>query len=247
VDLGARYDHYSDFGGHATGRIAYGYQLAPSLKLHGALATAFKAPTFNDLYLNFPPFYFANPNLRPEQAKSAELGLSYGKREQFAQATLFVTRTRDMIAIDPVSFATTVNLDRARNRGLELSWQGQLAGLATRAAYTWQDPQDEATGLVLLRRARQFGSLAVRHHFGALGWQAELVAAASHPDVDIVNFTRTRVPGYAVFNLAADYALQKDWKLSARLINVGDVDYSLVHGYHTPGRQFRLELAYQSN
>ena len=246
-DLSMRYDHYSDFGGHATGRVAYGYLLAPSLKLHGALATAFKAPTFNDLYLNLPPFYFANPNLKPEKARSAELGLSYETGGQFVQATLFATRTRDMVAIDPITFATTVNLDRTRNRGLELSWQGSFSGLATKAAYTRQNPEDEATGMALLRRARQFGSFSVSKSVGAFSWQTEIVAAAFHPDVDIVNFTRTQVAGYAVFNLSADYALQKNWKISTRLINAGDVDYSLVHGYHTPGRQFRLELAYQPN
>ncbi|MGA7178862.1 MAG: TonB-dependent receptor [Thiobacillaceae bacterium] len=247
LDLSARFDHYSDFGGHATGRLAYGYQLAPSLKIHGALATAFKAPTFNDLYLNYPPYYFANPNLKPETSESAELGFSYGTGEQFVQATLFASRSKDLIAIDPVTYATTVNLNRTRNQGLEMSWQGRVAGLAARAAYTWQNPEDEATGLTLLRRARQFGSLAVRDQAGAFGWQAEMVASASRPDVDIIGSSRTRVPGYALLDLAGDYALKKNWRVGARLINAGDVDYSLVYGYHTPGREFRLELAYQPN
>lgn len=243
-DLSVRHDRYSDFGGHTTGRAAYGYRFTPGLKLHGAVGTAFKAPTFNDLYLDYPPFYYSNPDLKPERAQSAELGLNYAYAGQFVQATLFFTRTRDMVAIDPVTYSTTVNLDRARNRGLELAWNGKLAGLNARAALTLQNPEDASTGQALLRRAQRFGSFALADRAGKFGWRAEVVAAGPHPDVHVSNFTRTSVPGFAALNLSADYALKPGWKLGARVINALDAEYSLVHGYATPGRQVRLELAY---
>ncbi len=244
VDFSLRHDRYSDFGGHTTGRAAYGYQLSPEMKVFAAAATAFKAPTFNDLYLDYPPFYFSNPNLKPETAKSAEIGLNYAADGQFFQATLFASRTRDMVAIDPITFATTVNLDEARNRGVELSWQGKLAGLAARAAFTAQNPEDASTGQSLLRRAQRFGSVALSDKVGKFGWHAEVIASGSHPDVHVTNFTRTSVPGYANLNFSGNYSVTKDWKLTGRVLNVLDADYSLVHGYATPGRQFRLELAY---
>lgn len=243
-DLSVRHDRYSDFGGHTTGRAAYGYRFTPGLKLHGAVGTAFKAPTFNDLYLDYPPFYYSNPDLKPERAQSAELGLNYAYAGQFVQATLFFTRTRDMVAIDPVTYSTTVNLDRARNRGFELAWNGKLAGLNARAALTLQNPEDASTGQTLLRRAQRFGSFALTGRAGKLGWRTEVVAAGPHPDVHVSNFTRTSVPGFAALNLSADYALKPGWKLGARVINALDAEYSLVHGYATPGRQVRLELAY---
>jgi vitamin B12 transporter len=243
-DLSVRHDHYSDFGGHTTGRAAYGYQFAPALKGYAAVATAFKAPTFNDLYLDFPPFYYSNPDLKPERAESAELGLNYAFGGQFVQAVLFASRTRDLIAIDPVTYATTVNLDRSRNRGLELAWNGKLAGLSARAALTLQNPEDDDSGQALLRRAQRFGRFALSDRVGKFGWQAEVIASGPHPDVHVSNFTRTSVPGYAVLNFSGDYALAPGWKLGARVVNALDADYSLVHGYATPGRQFRLELAY---
>lgn len=243
-DLSARYDHYSDFGGHTTGRAAYGYQFAPALKGYAALATAFKAPTFNDLYLDYPPFYYANPKLKPERAQSAELGLNYALGGQFVQAALFYSRTRDLIAIDPVTYATTVNLDKTRNLGLELAWNGRLAGLGVRAALTLQNPEDDESGQALLRRAQRFGSFALSDRIGKFGWHAELVASGPHPDVHVTRFTRTRVPGYAVLNLTADYVPAPGWKISGRVINALDADYALVHGYSTPGRGLRVELAY---
>jgi vitamin B12 transporter len=244
LDASLRHDRYSDFGGHTTGRLAYGYALTPSLRLHGAVGTAYKAPTFNDLYLDFPPFYFSNPNLDPERSKSAEVGFMYSAGGQFLQATLFASRTEDMIAIDPLGFATTVNLDEGRNHGLEVAWNGRVAWLQARASLTLQDPEDGNTGQPLLRRAQRFGSIALSDRMGKVGWHAEMVAAGPHPDVHVTHFTRTTVPGYASLNLAADYALAKGWKLSGHVLNVMNAEYSLVHGYATPGRNLRLELSY---
>jgi vitamin B12 transporter len=243
-DLSVRYDHYSDFGGHITGRAAYGYQIGQALKGFAAVATAFKAPTFNDLYLDFPPFFYANPDLKPEEARSAELGLNYAWGGQFVQATVFFTQTDDLIAIDPVTYATTVNLDRTRNRGLELAWNGRLAGLAVEAALTLQNPEDDKTGQALLRRAQRFGRFTLSEQIGKFGWRAEVIASGPHPDVHVTDFTRTSVGGYAVLNLSGDYAFAKDWKLTGRVLNALDADYSLVQGYATPGRNFRIELAY---
>ncbi|MDZ7653081.1 MAG: TonB-dependent receptor [Burkholderiaceae bacterium] len=53
--------------------VAYGYALTPRLRATAQASTAFRAPSFNDLY--FPGF--GNPALNPERAESAELGLRY--------------------------------------------------------------------------------------------------------------------------------------------------------------------------
>lgn len=239
VDLSVRHDRYSDFGGHTTGRAAYGYRFTPALRMHGAVGTAFKAPTFNELYL--PAVWGGNPDLKPERSQSAELGLNYASGGQLFQATLFATRTKDLIAY---VWPSNVNIGEARNHGMELSWYGKLAGMNVRAALTLQNPEDADTGQALLRRARRFGSFALSDRIGKFGWRAEVIAAGPHPDVHVTEFTRTRVPGYATLNLSADYALAPGWTLSGRVVNALDAEYSLVHGYATQGRAFRLELAY---
>ncbi len=252
VDLSVRRDQYSDFGGHTTGRAAYGYSITPALKIHASVGTAFRAPSFNDLYLDYPPYYYANPNLKSERAQSRELGLNYAFNGQFVQAILFMSETRDMIGYVPAVFdgdwnlvspATTANIDRARNHGLELAWNGKLAGLNARASFTAQNPEDATTGLSLLRRAQRYGGFGLSDRIGKLGWNAEVVASGPHPDVHVTEFTRVNVPGYATLNLSGDYFIGKDWKLTGRVINVLDAEYSLVHGYATPGRSFRLELS----
>jgi vitamin B12 transporter len=248
LQLNLRHDDYSDFGGATTGLVGYGYRLTPKWRLSASYSTAFKAPTFNELYTTaFAPFFVGNPNLDPERARSAELGLTYSGALGLARATLFETRTHDLIVTvtDPVTFNSTLaNLDEARNRGVELSWGGRLAGLDGRAALTLQNPEDDQTGEALLRRATRFGSVSLGETRGAFDWRAEVLASGPHPDVHVTTFTRTTVPGYAVMNLNLGWRPARDWKLSGKLVNLLDKDYALVHGYNTQGRGAFIELAY---
>src|SRR5262249_21269345 len=50
VEGSFRYDDNEQFGGHGTGSIAVGYALSPALQLVTQYGTAFRAPTFNELY-----------------------------------------------------------------------------------------------------------------------------------------------------------------------------------------------------
>jgi vitamin B12 transporter len=235
-----RYDDYSDFGGATTGLVGYGYRLTPAVRVSATVSTAFRAPTFNELYGPFG----SNPALDPERARSAEVGLTYSGAYGLARATAFITRTRDLINFVPPTFTAT-NVDQAENRGIELSWSGRLAGLDVRSALTLQNPEDKTTGLGLLRRAERFGSVSLGQARGAFDWHAEVLASGPRPDVHATAFTRITVPGYAVLNLNLGWKPARDWKLSGKLVNLLDKDYSLVHGYNTQGRGAMIELAYQ--
>lgn len=236
-----RHDDISDVGGATTGLIGYGYRLTTALRVSGSYSTAFRAPTFNELYGPFG----SNPALDPERARSAELGLTYSGTLGLARVTAFATRTRDLINFVPPTFTAT-NVDRAENRGVEVSWQGRLAGFDARAAFTAQNPEDAATGLGLLRRAERFGSVSLGRNLGdAFDWRAEVLASGARPDVHATTFARTMVPGYAVLNLNLGWRPARDWKLTGKLLNVFDKDYSLVHGYNTQGRALFVELAYR--
>ncbi|MDP1644805.1 MAG: TonB-dependent receptor [Thiobacillus sp.] len=239
LQLNVRHDDYSDFGGATTGLLGYGYRLSPILRVSATVSNAFRAPTFNELYGPFG----SNPALDPERARSAEVGLTYNGAYGLARATAFVTRTRDLINFVPPTWTAT-NVDRAENRGIELSWSGRLAGLDARSALTFQHPEDKATGLGLLRRADRFGSLSLGRQAGAFDWRAELLASGPHPDVHATTYSRVDVPGYAVLNLNLGWKPVRDWKLSGKLVNLLDKDYALVHGYNTQGRGAFIELAY---
>lgn len=242
LQLNLRRDQYSDAGGATTGLVGYGYRLTPTLRLSANVSTAFRAPTFNELYGPFG----SNPALKPERARSGEAGLTYSGAYGLARATAFITRTRDLINFVPPTYTAT-NIDRTENRGVEFSWQGRLAGLDARGALTLQNPEDVATRLGLLRRANQFGSVSLGGDAGAFNWQAEVLASGPHPDIHVATSDRITVPGYAVLNLTLSRKLAREWTLTGKLQNLLDKDYTLVHGYNTQGRALLVELAYAPN
>ena len=240
VQLNLRTDDYSDFGSHSTWLAGYGLEVAPGWRLLASAGTAFRAPTFNDLY---NPAWGGNPNLRPEKARSWEAGLQYASGPWLARLVHFDTRTRDLIVYQWP--AGNVNLKRAEVEGWELSASGRLADIQIGLSLTAQDPRDADSGQPLLRRARRLGSLTLRHENGPWRLAAEVKASGAREDIHATTFSRIRLPGYTVFNVSGRYRLSQSLALEARVDNLFDRDYSLVHGYNTPGRSGHLQLEWR--
>ncbi len=63
-----RHDRSSVWGGVTTGKAAWGWEMQPGLQLRAAAGTAFRAPSFNELY--FPGF--GVETLQPERSRSVK-------------------------------------------------------------------------------------------------------------------------------------------------------------------------------
>lgn len=243
-----RRDDNSQFGNHTTGLLGYAYRLTSELRLRVGAGTAFKAPTFNDLYAIDPTFFFIpNPDLRPERSRSKEAGLNYQVGANRFSATYFENRISDLVVLvtDPVTFVSTPqNLNRARIKGTELGYQGFFGGLQANAQLTRQDPVDEETGKMLPRRARQYGSVAVGNAAGRWRFGVEVTASGARFDSADEDPAK-KMHGYALLNLTASYALARDWSVRARWNNVFDRDYELALHFNTPGSNVFMALQYQ--
>ncbi|MCV6639302.1 TonB-dependent receptor [Candidatus Albibeggiatoa sp. nov. NOAA] len=236
-----RYDDNQQFGSHTTGHINLGYEFTPNLRLMAAYGTAFKAPSFNELYYPF----FGNPNVEPEEADSYELGLlGQGQGYQWA-VNVYHTEIEKLIATnyDPVTqnyFAD--NIDEAEITGIDasLKWQWQQWTLNTQL--TWLKPEDKTTDLVLARRAEKSAKIAIARQLGQAQVGAEWIAQ-SHRFDDKAN--QVRLAGYGLLNLTASYTLQPNWTFNLKVSNVLDKDYELARAYNTEGRSFFASVRYQ--
>jgi outer membrane cobalamin receptor len=121
-----RYDMYSDF---AAG-LSYGLGASWStggLKLSANAASAYKAPSFNDLYWPADPWTQGNPDLDPERAWSMELGVDFstilGGTELALSASPYFRYVDGMINwADNGSFVwTPTNIDSAAYLGADLA------------------------------------------------------------------------------------------------------------------------------
>jgi vitamin B12 transporter len=228
VQLNVRRDDYSDIGDATTGLLAYGYDFAPGWRVSAQGSTAFRAPSFNDLY--FP--FFGNPQLRPERAKSAELGVRYGAGPHTARLALFRTLTRDLIAFDPTTMLAA-NIARARMQGVELVALTQVAGVRIDAKATYIDAFDAVTGLRLLRRAPYALHLGLARDVGPVTLAGEVSNVGKRYDSDINTFTRTELAPYTLLRLTAGWQINRALRATLRLENALDEKYELVSGYNT--------------
>ncbi|TMH51038.1 MAG: TonB-dependent receptor [Betaproteobacteria bacterium] len=241
-----RRDDNSQFGNHATGLLGYAYRLTSELRLRVGAGSAFKAPTFNDLYL-IDPFFIPNPDLRPERSRSKETGLNYRAGTNRFSATYFENHITDLVVFvsDPVTFVGTVrNLNRARIKGTELGYQGFFGGVQASAQLTLQDPVDEETGKLLPRRAREYGSVAAGKAAGRWRFGAEVTASGARFDSADEDPAK-KMHGYALVNLTASYTLSQEWLLRARWNNVFNREYELAQNFNTPGSNVFVALQYQ--
>lgn len=234
-----RRDDNDQFGRHTTGGAAWGMGLADRWRLTAGYGTAFKAPTFNELYYPF----FSNPALRPETSETWELGLAYRGERFNWRLDAFNTRVDDLIAFDLALFAPN-NIDRARLQGAELSVDTMLMDWTLAASAGFVDTESRAginAGNELPRRARHSARIDLDRAFGDLN--IGITGAGEGPRYDDAGNTR-RVGGHATVDLRAEYAFAPAWRLQARLANVMDQRYETVSFYNQPGREWFLGVRY---
>jgi vitamin B12 transporter len=241
VQAALRHDDNDQFGGHDTGSLAWGSDVADGFRLTASVGTAFKAPSFNELYY---PFY-GNAALRPETSRSAEVGVGQRGAQWHWQLNAYQTQIDDLITYDSHLFEAN-NLDRARIRGAELSADATLAGWQVAGQATFADPRnrsgDENDGRLLPRRTRRGGRIDVDRAFGMVRLGASWIAEGARYD-DVAN--QLRLGGYATLDLRAEFALGQDWTLQAQLRNAFDRDYETAAYFFQPGREVGMTLRYR--
>lgn len=238
---GARFEDNEQFGSHVTGNVGAAASLGDALRVTMTWGTAFRAPTFNELY--FPGF--GNPQLEPEESASVELGLRGGRGPGSWSINVFETNVDELISFDLGTFLSQ-NIADARIRGAELQtgWRtgkwsatGQLTLLDTESR-----SNDTNRGNELPRRAGESVSLALRR-----GWTATQIGTLARwtgARYDELGNT-TRLGGFFTLDLMAQRIFARVWTVQARVANVFDRDYTTAALFTQDGRHYSVTLRYQ--
>lgn len=229
-----RRDDSSQYGGKTTGAVAFGYRMAPTFRMTVGASTGFKPPSFNDLY--FPGF--SNPALLPETSRNVEIGAYWygtfldGTWE--ARAIAYRNRVSQLIVLEcDVDFnCIPHNVARARLEGVTFGFDARFGATTLVASFDLGNPEDEMTGNLLPRRAREHGALSLGQTVGPLRLGVEVVASSYR--YDTVANTR-RLAGYGIVNLTAEWAIAKSWTAFVRADNIFDRDYQLAADFGTGG------------
>jgi len=240
-----RQDDNDRFGTHPTFRIAPAV-IAPftETKFKASYGTGFKAPTLNQLFVSLPAFFFrANPNLKPEESVGADVGFEqplFNERIRFG-STYFHNDITNLIqfVVDPATFSSTnVNVGRAVTEGTENFVAATITErVRVRADYTFTRTADVATGLELLRRPKEkWSANVIWNPIDPLTLSGTVLHTGSFIDANRdFSIPRLLAPGYAVINVAADYAVTDQLKVFGRVDNLFNVHYQNPTGFLQPG------------
>ena len=253
-----RRDDSSQYGTHVTKGLGYGYQLNGNWHASASYGTAFKAPTFNDIY--YPPYYDGgyvgacgcwvaqnNPNLKPERSENFEAALKYANESQTAAVTIYHNKIRDLIALDTNYLPANYN---ATLKGLTLSASQSWDGWLLKGNVDLQSPKNTDDNKLLIRRAREHGAFDLSNKWGDWLFDSQLIASSSRFN-DEGNLNR--MAGYAILNISANYKIDDAWSAQAKLNNLLDKNYALSLSnfdgtpYNQPGANVFFSLRYTPN
>jgi len=147
---GARYDHYSDFGGTFNPRLALVWEPRSDLRTKLLYGRAFRPPSFAEQHQKNNPSALGNPDLKPETINTYEWVVDCRPTKRIhTSMSLFYYKIQDLIDRVPDDGASTITAQNARDqngRGLEFEAQWQI-GKAFRLAgnMAYQYAKDEET------------------------------------------------------------------------------------------------------
>jgi len=235
----ARHDDNQQFGSHNTGNLGWKWSLNNIVDIQAGWGSAFRAPSFNDLY--YPGF--SNPNLLPEQSRSMEVGVS-GHMPQW-QWTLNAYQNDIDQLIELDNSFQPANIGKARIIGIELSDTYTFSRWDLTTSYSYTEPRNRVPGPnydnVLLRRARHSGLLRVSYAVQGLRIASVIHAQGRRYN----NAANTSALGsYVTADLLAEYAVSREWKIQGKLSNALNRQYETVYLYNEAPRMLFISVQY---
>ncbi|MDT8880799.1 TonB-dependent receptor [Halomonas saccharevitans] len=253
VQAGLRHDDNEAYGEELTGSLALGYDLSEYHTLRASYGTAFRAPTFNDLYYPYQSSTFfgttyiteGNENITPETSATFELGVRGQYQQYFWDLALYQTDVEDMIdwakdepSPNVVRYQPT-NIEEARIRGAELAVGAQINDWTLAAALTYLDPEDRKEEKRLPGRATQSLRLDLDRELGDWSLGGSWVVQ-NHRYGDKEN--EERLGGFGLANLRAGWEFSPGWSTRLTLENALDKEYETVRNYLNAGRAAYLSV-----
>jgi len=242
LTLGSRSSDHKEFGRHNTVRATVSQPLDTNWRLRSTYGTGFKTPSLQEL---FDSNFGGNPNLKPEETSSIELGLDYQSANYQSSITLFDQSTTNMIRyIGSFPTGQLENVDAADSRGIELTNRYFWQQAELMAAISWTDATETASGVKTERyRVPELaGQITASYMMSNYRFSGEALYQGDRRDLNFYANEDVNLDAYWLFNVAMSYELNREIRLTARIDNLFDENYEEIFSYGTLGRTGTLSL-----
>jgi iron complex outermembrane receptor protein len=246
LTAGARYDHYSDFGGTLNPRLALVWQSTDRLTTKLMYGQAFRAPSYLELYA-LTAATTPNPGLTPERSQTWDLSFSYAASKDLKlDLGLYRFEQSDLIAVDTTPQRQFQNGGDKTTHGVELEAQWQATKTLRISGNLTHRNETGAFNSVPKQQAYLRGDWAFKPHWNwnlQANWIGKRSLSAGNP--------RAPLGAYTLVDTTVRYSHRKEWEFAASLRNLFDVDAreysssSIPDNLPLPERSLYAEIRYK--
>ncbi|MDO5641761.1 MAG: TonB-dependent receptor [Paracoccus sp. (in: a-proteobacteria)] len=250
VQLGLRHDSNDVFRDATTWSLGLSWQLPDApLRLHASAGTGVVNPSYTELFGGWG--YVGNPNLKPEENRGFDVGIEASLLEGRAvvDLTLFREHLENEITWSAAPLPDGTNYynqaGTSKRKGVEIAARYDASdSLTFGASYTYLDAKNP-DGSVETRRPRHQLGLNATWLFaeGRGSLSGDIAHVSGNFDAENWGAYAVReLPDYTVVNVAAGYDVTENLRVTGRVTNLFDTDYSDAWGYPARGRTAYLGL-----
>ncbi len=243
IDFNAsvRGDEDEQFGSHVTGNAGFRIELAESgIDFVANFSSGYKAPTFNSLY--FPNF--GNPNLKPEESTTFEVGLEGGHNWGRWMLRAYHTNIDNLISFDRTTFLA-INVNKAQIDGIEGEISTQIYGWNIALNGYALSPKDRITNKRLPNRSQLHLGLDVSKYFFDTLNLGSTLSISNDRSFNLFSGETVKTHGSVVWDIRAAYHLNNSWTIKGKLNNLLNDQYQTNRGFNTADRNFFASIHYQ--
>ena len=273
VTAGMRADANTSFGTHVVPRVGAAYLLRAGngaigdTRLHAFYGQGIDEPRLDQSF-GTDPCFPGNPNLLPEESRTASGGIDQGfsGNRVHLSADYFYTELHNVISFAsvfppppalalecPFGTGTYFNTDLAIARGVNLSGEIRLMrGLTFSGHYSYDntlvvkapnasDP-NEMAGHHLLRRPVNSGTAILNYSRGRFSGNILGYFSGQRTDSDFLGLNINHDAGYMRLDVASSYQIQRHAALFVRVGNLLNKQYTDAVGFPELGREIRVGL-----
>lgn len=238
VEVSGRYTDDEQFGDNSTFSLGYAYQLEP-LTVALSYGTAYKAPTFDDLYYPLQWGYQGNPDLEPEESHTTEITFSGNKQHRW-EVSLYKTEIDNLIEIND-TWSTMVNTAEAEIEGVDASYQISHGNWNHKLSYQYVDAIDANSKKQLRFRPKDTVKWQIQYAKNNWSGGSELLwEGKRYTTLD----NSATLSAFTTVNLYAQYQITPEWLLGARVENLFDKVYQTNPNYFTQDRLVTASARY---
>jgi len=253
LTLGLRYDDYSDFGSNINPRAALVWQANHNITAKLLYGSAFRAPSFNEMFLINNPSALGNPDVQPEEIDTWEVALEYKPSFDVRLAVnIYQYKAVDLIDKTPsLEGLKTANIRDQNGFGLESEMEWKINdGILLYVNYSWQNSEDDKTKERVADVPKQLFYLDLSYklndtwHIGSQLWW---VGDRKRTAID----SRDAIDDYFLTNIKLAWQVLPSVQLQSIVKNVFDESAAepsngrIVNDYQREGRSFWLTLEYK--